>query len=135
MDDQEPISRRNRPRKITETLQTPQIIQKTNEQISKRTKSKTFEQKYTTTSHSKELATQLLTHTENSVLEKETGKQLNYGQLRKQPILQETWNKSFSNEMGRLCQGVGKGPNGKGKIIEGTNTFFAKKLGTSQNTD
>ena len=30
--------------------------------------------------------------------------------------------------MGRLCQGVGKGPNGKGNIIEGTNTFFAIKF-------
>ena len=30
--------------------------------------------------------------------------------------------------MGRLCQGVGKVPNGKGKRIEGTNTFFAIKF-------
>ena len=30
--------------------------------------------------------------------------------------------------MGRLCKGVGKGPTGKGKIIEGTNTFFAIKF-------
>ena len=30
--------------------------------------------------------------------------------------------------MGRLCQGVEKGPNGKGKIIEETNTFFAIKF-------
>ena len=27
--------------------------------------------------------------------------------------------------MGRLCQGVGTSPNGKGNIIEGTNKFFA----------
>ena len=53
----------------------------------------------------------------NSLLEQETGKQLNYGHLRKHPRIQETWNKSFSNEMGRLCQGVDKGPNGKGEII------------------
>ena len=37
--------------------------------------------------------------------------------------------------MGRLCQGVGKDPNGKGKRIEGTNTFFAINLRTSQKTD
>ena len=55
---------------------------------------------------------------ENLVLEHETGKQLNYGQLRKHPRLQETWKTSFSNEMVRLCQGVGTGPNGKGKRIE-----------------
>ena len=30
--------------------------------------------------------------------------------------------------MGRLCQGVGTGPNGKGKRIEETNTFFAIKF-------
>ena len=30
--------------------------------------------------------------------------------------------------MGRLCQGVGIGPNVKGKRIEGTNTFFAIKF-------
>ena len=71
---------------------------------------KGFEQKYTTPSHSSALATQFLTHMENSVLEQETGKQLNCGQLRKQPRLQETRNTSFSNEMGRFFQGVGKGP-------------------------
>ena len=30
--------------------------------------------------------------------------------------------------MGRLCQGVGKGPNDKGKRIKGTNKFFAIKF-------
>ena len=30
--------------------------------------------------------------------------------------------------MGRLCQGVGTSPNGKGKRIEGTNKFFAIKF-------
>ena len=30
--------------------------------------------------------------------------------------------------MGRLCQGFGKGPNGTGKIIEGTNTLFVIKF-------
>ena len=64
----------------------------------------------------------------NSVLEQETGKQLNYGQLRKNPRLQDTWKTSFSNEMGILCQGVGTCPNGKGKRIEVTNTFFAIKF-------
>ena len=70
----------------------------------------------------------------NSVSEQETGKQLNYGQLRKHPRLQEICNKSFSNEMGRLFQVVGKGPNGKGKKIEVRNTLFAIKFDTSQNT-
>ena len=74
------------------------------------------------------LATHLLTHMANSVLKHEKVKHLNYGQLRKHPRLQETWKTSFSNEMGRLCQGVGKGPNGKGKRIDGTNTLFAIKF-------
>ena len=72
---------------------------------------------------------------ENSVLEHKTGKQLNYGQLIKHPRLQDTWKTSFSNEMGRLCQGVGTGPNGKGKRIEGTNTFFAIKFENIPKTD
>ena len=67
---------------------------------------------------------QILTHVANSVLEQETGKQLNYGQLRKHPRFQETWNKYFSNEMGRLCQGLGTGNNGIGKRVEGTNKLF-----------
>ena len=117
MDDQKPIYRRTRCRKITETSQTAQMTQNTNGQITQRTRSKTFDQKYTIPSHSRALATQLLTHMTNSVLEQETGKQLNYGQLRKHPRLQETWKTSLSNEMGRLCQGVGKCPNGKGKRI------------------
>ena len=125
MDDQEPISRRTRSRKSIKTLK---ILQKTSEPISQSTRSKTFDQKYTTPSHSRALATHLITHMENSVLEHETGKQLNYGQLRKHPRLQETWKTSFLNEMGRLCQCVGKGSNGEGKRIEGTNTFFAIKF-------
>ena len=98
------------------------------EPISQRNGSKMFDQKYTTPSHSRALATNFLTHMANSVLEHEIRKQLNYGQLRKHPRLQYTWKTSFSNEMGRLCQGVGTGPNGKVKIIEVTNIFFAIKF-------
>ena len=92
VDDQEPISRRTRSRKINKILK---ILQKTSEPISQRTRSKTFEQKYTTPSHSRALATHLLTHMANSLLEHETGKQLNYGQPRKHPRLQDTWKTSF----------------------------------------
>ena len=107
MDDQEPIARRTRSSRSTEQLQPTQIIQNKSEPIAQRTKSRTFAQKYTTPSHSRALATQLLTHIENSVLEQEIGKQLNYGLLRKHPIFQETRNNFFSNEIGRLCQGFG----------------------------
>ena len=66
----------------------------------------------------------MLTHAAYSVLDNDTGKQLNYGQLRKHTKFQGKWNKYFSNEMVRLCQGVGKGENGLGKIVEGKNTFY-----------
>ena len=128
MDDQEPISRRTRSSRSTEKLQPTQTIQNKSEPISNRTRYRTFAQKYTTPSHSRALATQLLTHVSNSVLEQETGKQLNYGQLRKHPRFQETWNISLSNEMGRLCQIFRTGTNGIGKIIEGTNKFFVIKF-------
>ena len=74
------------------------------------------------------MAAQLLKHVENSVLDQETGKQLNYGQLRKHPKFQETWNKFFSIEIGKLCQGVVTGTNGIGKRVEGTNTFYVVKF-------
>ena len=62
-------------------------------------------------SHSIAMSTQIRTHVANSVLEQETGQQLNYEQLRKHPRFQEIWNRSLSNEMGRLCHGVGSGTN------------------------
>ena len=107
-------------------MQPTQTIQTKSEPIATGTRSQTFAQKYTTPTHSRALDTQVLTYVANSVLEQETGKQLNYGKLRKHPKFQETWNKSFSNKMGILCQGVGTGPNGTGEIIEGTNTFCNK---------
>ena len=95
VDDQEHISRRTRSKKSNQ----PGIsLKMASEPISQRTRSKTFEKQYTTPSHARALATHLLTHMANSVLEHETGKQLNYGQLRKHPRLQETWKTSFSNE-------------------------------------
>ena len=71
---------------------------------------------------------QLLTRVAYSVLDHDTGKQLNCGQLIKHPKFQETWNKYFSNEMGRLCQGVGTGENGLGKRVERTDTFYVIKF-------
>ena len=65
-----------------------------------------------------------MTHAAYSVLDNNPGKLLNYEQLRKHPKYQETWNKYFSNEIGRSCQWFGKGKNGIGKRVEGTNTFY-----------
>ena len=105
-----------------------QGIQPKNEPISARRISRTFSQQYTTPSLSRSLAAQLLTHVAHSILDHDTGKQLNYGQLRKHPKFQKTWNQSFSNEMGRLCQGVGIGKNNLGNRVEGPNTFHAFKF-------
>ena len=58
------------------------------------------------------------------VLDEETGKTLEYGQLRKHPKYQKVWNGSYSNELGRLCQGVGTGKKGPlQQRTEGTGTF------------
>ena len=82
----------------------------------------------TTPSRSQALAAKILTHASYSVLDNDTGKKLNYGKLRKHPKFQETWNKSFSNEMGGLCQGFGKGRNGLGKRVEVTNKFHVERF-------
>ena len=34
-----------------------------------------------------------------------------------------TWNTSYANELGPLCQGIGTSPN-EGKCVKGTNTIF-----------
>ena len=57
------------------------------------------------------------------VLCKETGNLLNYVQFLQHPQYADTWNRSYANEMGRLCQGVRTVDGGVGKIIKGTDTF------------
>ena len=58
------------------------------------------------------------------VLDKETGKLLEYQQLRKDPRYAPIWNPSYANELGRLCQVVGKGTKGPRKQrVEGTDMF------------
>ena len=46
------------------------------------------------------------------VMDEEAGQSLEYRQLRKHPKYQKIWNTSYPNELGRLCQGVGKGTYG-----------------------
>ena len=98
--DQEPISTRKRSRIASANLPPFKEIQPLSEPVAARTRSRKLSHKYTTPSHSREFAAQLLTRVAYSVLDHDTGKKLNYGQLRKHPNFQETWNKSFSNEMG-----------------------------------
>jgi len=58
-----------------------------------------------------------------AVYDPESGKMLEYRQLLRHPTLSKIWSPSASNEMGRLCQGFGVGPEGKGKRVDGTDTF------------
>ena len=55
------------------------------------------------------------------VLDKETGKLLEYQQLKKDLRYAPIWNPSYANELGRLCQGVGKGTKGPRKKKSGGN--------------
>ena len=58
------------------------------------------------------------------VLDKETGKILEYRQLRKDPRCAPIWNTSYTNELGQLCQVVGEGTKGPRKQrLEGTDMF------------
>ena len=58
------------------------------------------------------------------VLDEETGKLLEHRALRKHPLLKQTWNTSYANELGRLCQGIGKEDGGGDKQrVRGTDTF------------
>ena len=100
-------------------------IQPLDEPVAARTRSRTGLHNFTTPSRSRYLEAQMLMHSSHSVLDNDTGNILNYGQLRKHPKYKETWNKYFSNEMGKLCQGVGKGKNGLSERVERTNTFYA----------
>ena len=60
------------------------------------------------------------------VLDPSTGEFLKHHQLRCDPRYKATWDTSYANELGRLCQGIGSGsgssPNTK--RVAGTNTFF-----------
>eukprot|EP00804_Cyclotella_cryptica_P015618 CCRYP_003612-RA/>CCRYP_003612-RA protein AED:0.65 eAED:0.50 QI:0/0/0/1/1/1/2/0/256 len=58
------------------------------------------------------------------VLDQDTGQLLEHKQLRRHPKHKATWDTSYSNELGRLCQGIGQHPVYKHKkSIDGTNTF------------
>jgi hypothetical protein len=58
------------------------------------------------------------------VLDTSTGEFLEHCQLRRDPRYKATWDTSYANELGRLCQGIGSGTTPKSKRVAGTNTFF-----------
>ena len=58
------------------------------------------------------------------ILNKTSGKSLQYCQLLKHPKFAHIWNTSYANELGRLCQGIGQGSKvPKNQSVEGTNTI------------
>ena len=59
-----------------------------------------------------------------SVLDTSTGEFLEHRQLRRDPRYKETWDTSYANKLGRLCQGIGSGTTPTSKRVAGTNTFF-----------
>ena len=64
------------------------------------------------------------THIALPVLDVASGKELEHRQLRRHPDYKETWDASYANELGRLCQGIGHPPtNPKAQRVEGTDTF------------
>jgi hypothetical protein len=62
-----------------------------------------------------------------SVLDPATGKFLKHRQLCCDPRYKTTWDTSYANKLGRLCQGIGTGAKLGTKRVDGTNTFFCIK--------
>jgi len=75
-------------------------------------------------SNSQHSAAFIQPHLAASILDYTTGESLKYCQLRKHPMLGQVWSKSYANELGRLCQGVGSTADGSSKCVEGTDTFY-----------
>jgi hypothetical protein len=59
------------------------------------------------------------------VLDPTTSNMLEHFQLRRDPWYKTTWDASYANELGHLCQGIGsEGEPPISKCVAGTNTFF-----------
>ena len=66
----------------------------------------------------------LLLYLAYPVTDEDTGAALEYRQLKRHPKLAPIWSNSYSNEMGRLCQGVGNGDKGpSNQRVKGNDTF------------
>jgi hypothetical protein len=59
-----------------------------------------------------------------SVLAPTTGNMLEHCQLQRDPWYKTTWDTSYSNELGRLCQGISSGMAPNSKHVAGTNAYF-----------
>jgi hypothetical protein len=58
------------------------------------------------------------------VFDPTTGNMLEHCQLRRDPQYKTPRDTSYSNELGRLCQGIGSGEAPNSKCVAKTNTFF-----------
>ncbi len=58
-----------------------------------------------------------------AVFDHEMGKLVEHCQLRKDPYYKKVWDRSYTNELGCLCQGIGTGDKAGGKRVAGINTF------------
>jgi hypothetical protein len=58
-----------------------------------------------------------------AVLDQESGQLLEHCQLSKDPRYKEVWDHSYSNKLGRVCQGIGRGDKADDKQVAGINTF------------
>jgi hypothetical protein len=78
---------------------------------------------------SRQFPSAFLLHLAYPVIDEQTGESLEYRQLKHHPELSRIWLNSYSNELGRLCQGVGKGEKGaKKQRVAGTDTFRVIKF-------
>jgi hypothetical protein len=59
-----------------------------------------------------------------SVLDPVTGELLEHCQLCRDPRHKATWDTSYANELGHLCQGIGLGSTPNSQRVVGTNTFI-----------
>ncbi len=76
-------------------------------------------------SHNDEHASNDTTSMALPVLDPKTGMTLEHKQLWRHPKYKHIWNTSYADELGRLCQGVGKDKKDPTKqCVEGTNTLL-----------
>ena len=71
-----------------------------------------------------------------TVLDETSRQSLQYRQLRKHPKFAHTWNTSYDNELGSLCQGIGQGSKGpKHQRVEGKKPSASSSFWISPKTD
>ncbi len=58
-----------------------------------------------------------------AVFDQESGQLLEHHELHMDPRYKDVWDCSYSNKLGRLCQGIGTGDKAGGKWVAGTSTL------------